>query len=72
MIGVKLDVFFYFIQNIFWGIKLVMTATEDMNLKNVFTYLQRLFDSVFLEKKNQSNHDILSETKVETTCTRYM
>ena len=49
-----------------------MTATEDMNLKNVFTYLQRLFDSVFLEKKNQSNHDILSETKVETTCTRYM
>ena len=36
-----------------------MTATEDMNLKNVFTYLQRLFDSVFLEKKKQSNHDIL-------------
>lgn len=30
-----------------------MTATEDMNLKNVFTYLQRLFDSVFLEKKTK-------------------
>ena len=30
-----------------------MTVTEDMNLKNVFTYLQRLFDSVFLEKKTK-------------------